>query len=82
MSTPAHIPIGTRVRVRDDVPIHTPELAGAEGEVQTEQDQFGRYGVRLQKHPRRRLHWLYWFRADVLAVLSNSDGSRTKGTEE
>ena len=73
------IPIGTRVRVRHDVPIHTPKLAGAEGEVQTKQDQFGRYGVRLHNHPRRRAHWFHWFHADLLVVLSN--GTETKEKE-
>lgn len=74
---------GDRVRVvrriKDDGTI------GLEGTVRDGPDKFGRYGLHLDKKPRKHPHWFSWFPPEHLELVStplHGTGQKGQGTDD
>ncbi len=59
--------IGNRVRVVDPTKHLTDQrFVGEEGLIVAPRDEYGRWGVNLDRHPRKHKHWHRWYHPDFL----------------
>lgn len=75
-------PVGARVRVKLNAAVAVgttlSHLHGSTGTIAATADRYGRLGVKLDDHPRKQAHWLWWFVPEYLESIHHPEETGTE----